>query len=205
MSNKMKSMRYTLLFLLVAAITLSVSAQNVTVKGTVKDKTGETVIGASVVEKGNTGNGTITDIDGNFSISVPSNATLVFSYVGMKTQEVAVNGKSVVNVTMEDDSQALEEVVVIGYGTVSKRDLTGSVASVKSEELAAVPVTNVSEALTGKMAGVQITTTEGSPDAEISIRVRGGGSLQRHRFGGHREHRCVERRIINSYLRCQGC
>ncbi len=177
MSNKMKSMRYTLLFLLVAAITLSVSAQNVTVKGTVKDKTGETVIGASVVEKGNTGNGTITDIDGNFSISVPSNATLVFSYVGMKTQEVAVNGKSVVNVTMEDDSQALEEVVVIGYGTVSKRDLTGSVASVKSEELAAVPVTNVSEALTGKMAGVQITTTEGSPDAEISIRVRGGGSL----------------------------
>ena len=177
MSNKMKSMRYTLLFLLVAAITLSVSAQNVTVKGTVKDKTGETVIGASVVEKGNTGNGTITDIDGNFSISVPSNATIIFSYVGMKTQEVAVNGKSVVNVTMEDDSQALEEVVVIGYGTVSKRDLTGSVASVKSEELAAVPVTNVSEALTGKMAGVQITTTEGSPDAEISIRVRGGGAV----------------------------
>ena len=213
MSNKMKSMRYTLLFLLVAAITLSVSAQNVTVKGTVKDKTGETVIGASVVEKGNTGNGTITDIDGNFSISVPSNATIIFSYVGMKTQEVAVNGKSVVNVTMEDDSQALEEVVVIGYGTVSKRDLTGSVASVKSEELAAVPVTNVSEALTGKMAGVQITTTEGSPDAEISIRVRGGGGggrfpgkqHQRHRFGGHREHRCVERRIINGYLRCQGC
>ena len=87
MSNKMKNMRTSLLFLLAAMISLSVSAQNVTVKGTVKDKTGETVIGASVVEKGNTGNGTITDIDGNYTLSVPSNDTLVFSFVGMKSIE----------------------------------------------------------------------------------------------------------------------
>lgn len=173
----MKSMRSVLLFLLVTLISLSVSAQNVTVKGTVKDKTGETVIGASVVEKGNTGNGTITDIDGNYTLSVPPTATLVFSYVGMKTQEVKVNGKNEISLVMEDDSQALEEVVVIGYGAVKRKDLTGSVATVNSEVLAAVPVASATEALTGKMAGVQITTTEGSPDAEMKIRVRGGGSI----------------------------
>ena len=177
MSNKMKTTRTALLTLLVALISLSVSAQNVTVKGTVKDKTGETVIGASVVEKGNTGNGTITDIDGNFTINVPANATIVFSYVGMATQEVAVNGKTKIDITMEDDAQALEEVVVIGYGSVKRKDLTGSVATVNSEVLEAVPVASAMEALTGKMAGVQITTTEGSPDAEMKIRVRGGGSI----------------------------
>lgn len=177
MSNKMKNMRLALLSFLVAAISLSVSAQNVTVKGTVTDKTGETVIGASVVEKGNPGNGTITNIDGNFSLSVPSNATLVFSYVGMTTQEVAVKGQKTINVVMADDAQALEEVVVIGYGTAKKKDLTGSVATVNSEALTVVPVASATEALTGKMAGVQITTTEGSPDAEMKIRVRGGGSI----------------------------
>ena len=176
MSNKMKNMRAFLLSLL-AVISLSVSAQNVTVKGTVTDKTGETVIGASVVQKGNTSNGTITDIDGNFSLSVPSNATLVISYVGMTTQEIAVKGQKTINVVLADDAQALEEVVVIGYGTAKKKDLTGSVATVNSETLAAVPVASATEALQGKMAGVQITTTEGSPDAEMKIRVRGGGSI----------------------------
>ena len=108
MSNKMKNMRAALLFFLVAVISLSVSAQNVAVTGTVTDKTGETVIGASVVEKGNAGNGTITDIDGNFSLNVPANATLVFSYVGMKSQEIALKGKTKVDIVMEDDAQALE-------------------------------------------------------------------------------------------------
>ena len=173
----MKNMRAVLLSLLVTLISLSVSAQNVTVTGTVKDKTGETVIGASVVEKGNTGNGTITDIDGKFTLSVPSNATLVFSYVGMTTQEIPLKGQTKIQVVMSDDAQALEEVVVIGYGSVKKKDLTGSVATVSSDVLAAVPVASATEALTGKMAGVQITTTEGSPDAEMKIRVRGGGSI----------------------------
>ena len=177
MSDKMKTMRRMLLLLLVAVISLGVSAQNVTVKGTVKDKTGETVIGASVVQKGNTSVGTITDIDGNFSLSVPAESTLVISYVGMKTQEVKLDGSSSYEITLDDDSQALEEVVVIGYGSVKKKDLTGSVATVNSEVLQAVPVASATEALTGKMAGVQITTTEGSPDAEMKIRVRGGGSI----------------------------
>ena len=176
MASKMKSMRYVLLFF-AAMISLSVSAQNVTVKGTVKDNTGETVIGASVVEKGNTTNGVITDLDGNFTLTVPSDATLVFSYIGMKTQEVAVKGRTILNITMDDDSQALEEVVVIGYGSVRRKDLTGSVATVDADVLTAVPVASATEALTGKMAGVQITTTEGSPDAEMKIRVRGGGSI----------------------------
>lgn len=142
-----------------------------------KDTSGEPVIGASVVEKGNTTNGTITDLDGNFSIKVDGKKTLVISYIGMKTQEVAVQGRKTINVQMVDDSKALDEVVVIGYGTVNKRDLTGSVASVSAKDLAAIPVASASEALTGKLAGVSVTTTEGSPDADIKIRVRGGGSL----------------------------
>ena len=217
--SKMKNMRTALLFLLVAMISLSVSAQNVTVKGTVKDKTGETVIGASVVQKGNTGNGTITDIDGNFTLSVPANSTLVISYVGMKTQEIALKGQTKINVVLDDDSQALDEVVVIGYGTVQKKDLTGSVASVSAKQLSAVPVSNASEALQGKMAGVQITQTEGSPDADIRIRVRGGGSLsqdnsplyrrwfpriQHWRYSSvrHPIRRCFEGCFFHSHLRC---
>lgn len=176
MSNGMKNMRSWLL-LLFAAISLGVSAQTLTVKGNVKDTSGEPIIGASVVEKGNTSNGTITDLDGNFSIKVDGKKTLVISYIGMKTQEIPVQGRKSINVTMTDDAQALDEVVVIGYGTVNKRDLTGSVASVGSKELSIVPVSSATEALTGKIAGVNVTTTEGSPDADINIRIRGGGSL----------------------------
>lgn len=95
----------------------------------------------------------------------------------MTTQEVSVKGQKTINVVLADDAQALEEVVVIGYGSVKRKDLTGSVATVNSDVLAAVPVASATEALTGKMAGVQITTTEGSPDAEMKIRVRGGGSI----------------------------
>ena len=176
MSNKVKNMRSWLLMLF-AAISLGVSAQTITVKGNVKDTTGELIIGASVVEKGNTTNGTITDLDGNYSIKVPSKATLTISYIGMKTQDIAVKGQSQINVTLSDDTQALDEVVVIGYGTVAKKDLTGSVSSVSAKQIAAIPVSSASEALQGKMAGVSITTTEGSPDADVKIRVRGGGSL----------------------------
>ena len=164
MSNKVENMR-TLLLMLFAAISLSVSAQTITVKGNVKDTSGEPVIGASVVEKGNTTNGTITDLDGNFSIKIDGKKTLVISYIGMKTQEIAIQGKKVINVQMTDDSKALDEVVVIGYGTVNKRDLTGSVASVNSKDLAVVPVSSATEALTGKLVGVRITTAEGAPDA----------------------------------------
>ena len=177
MSKKMKTTRVRLLSFLVAMISLSVSAQTLSVNGVVKDKNGETIIGASVVEKGNPTNGTITDLDGKYSLTVSSKSTIVFSYVGMKTHEELVNGRSRIDIVMTDDAQALEEVVVIGYGAVKRKDLTGSVATVSSEALTAVPVASATEALTGKMAGVQITTTEGSPDAEMKIRVRGGGSI----------------------------
>lgn len=175
MSNKMKNMRMAL-FLLFVAAAMNLSAQSITLTGNVKDSTGEPVIGASILEKG-TSNGVITDFDGNFNLNVSSNATVVISYIGMRTQEIAVNGRTRIDVTLQDDAQALDEVVVIGYGTVQKRDLTGSVASVSAKQLEAVPVSSAVEAMTGKLPGVSITTTEGSPDADIKIRVRGGGSL----------------------------
>ena len=169
--------RRTGVTLVLVAACLIAFAQGKTVTGTVVDGTGEPLIGVSVLVKG-TSAGAVTDLDGKFSIpNVNSESTLVVSYIGFSTQEIKVGNQTVFNITMEDDAQLLDEVVVIGYGTMSKRDLTGSIASVGAEELAAVPVNNVSEALTGKMPGVSITTTEGSPDAEVKIRVRGGGSL----------------------------
>ncbi|MGL4519111.1 MAG: SusC/RagA family TonB-linked outer membrane protein [Phocaeicola sp.] len=176
MFANLKSTRFFLL-LLATVMSVGVFAQNVTVKGTVKEKSGETIIGASVLQKGNASNGTITDFEGGFSLNLPENATLVVSYVGMQTQEVELKGRKMIEITLADDSQALEEVVVIGYGSVKRKDLTGSVATVNSEVLASVPVASATEALTGRMAGVQVTATEGSPDAEMKIRVRGGGSI----------------------------
>ncbi len=173
MSVKFKSMRIalTLTFLLIVG---SLSAQTVQVN--VKDATGEAVIGASVIEQG-TQNGGVTDFDGNFTIKLTAGKPIVISYIGMKTQTINAKGKSSLNIVLEEDATTLNDVVVIGYGSVRKKDLTGSVATVNSEALQAVPVANASEALTGKLAGVQVTTTEGSPDAEVKIRVRGGGSV----------------------------
>lgn len=173
MSGNLKSIKMALIgaFLFMVG---SISAQ--TVKVTVTDETGEPVIGASVLEKGSQ-NGGITDIDGIFNITLKGSKQIVVSYIGMKTQTIDGKGKTAVDVVLKDDATGLEEVVVIGYGSVRKKDITGSVATVNSETLQAVPVANASEALTGKLAGVQVTTTEGSPDAEVKIRVRGGGSI----------------------------
>ena len=152
-------------------------AQGKQVSGVVKDTSGEPMIGVTVMVKG-TSNGTITGMDGDFVLSgVKDSDVLTFTFIGYKTEEVKCNGQQTLNVTMKDDSELLDEVVVIGYGTVNRRDLTGAVASVSAEDIAAVPVSSAVEALTGKLAGVNITTTEGSPDAEMKIRVRGGGSL----------------------------
>lgn len=154
----------------------NLSAQQRNVSGTVTDSQGEPLIGVSIIVKGAT-TGTVTDFDGKYTLSVPSEAkSLEAKYIGMKAKEVPINGQ-VVDIVMEEDHSQLDEVVVIGYGTVRKRDITGSVASVSAEAIAAVPVANVAEAMSGKLAGVQITTTEGSPDAEMKIRVRGGGSI----------------------------
>lgn len=146
-----------------------------TATGLVKDKTGEPMIGVNVLVKG-TANGTITDFDGKFSIpDVPSNATLVVSYIGYLTKEVKT-GKDLV-IVLEEDNKTLDEVVVIGYGTVKRRDLTGSVASVSGDKLAANPVANVAQALQGALPGVSVTSQDGRPGAGMSIRVRGGGSI----------------------------
>ena len=160
----------------VALLLGSVMAEAKVITGTVTDQTGETIISASVVVKGTT-LGTVTDFDGNYTLDVPDDATtLVFSYIGLQTQEVPING-AVINVVLLENSEVLEEVVVTGYGTTKKRDLVTSVASVSADQLKDVPVASAAEALQGKLSGVSVTTTEGAPDAEIKIRVRGGTSL----------------------------
>ena len=175
MSLKTNCIR-TALLLALLLVTTSLSAQ--TVKVNVKDASGEEIIGATVQEKGNPSNGAMTNLDGDATIKLTNgNNPIVISYLGMKTQEILASGRTSINVVLEEDSKMLEDVVVIGYGTVRKKDLTGAVASISADKLADIPVSNVAEALTGKLAGVNITTTEGSPDADVKIRVRGGGSL----------------------------
>lgn len=151
-------------------------AQTRQITGTVIDGTGESVIGANVLEVG-TANGVITDIDGNFTMQVQPHAKIQISFIGYITQTITVGNQTNIKVTLADDSQALDEVVVIGYQTVKRRDLTGSVASVNGKNIAATPVSNVAQALQGKLPGVNVTSQDGRPDAEISIRVRGGGSI----------------------------
>ena len=154
----------------------TMSAQVKTISGIVKDPSGETIIGASVVVKGTIAS-TITDVNGAYKLNVPGNGkVLVVSYIGMEKREVTIKG-NVMDVTLQNSDKSLNEVVVIGYGTAKRKDITGSVASISSEVLASIPVSSVAEALSGKLAGVQVTTTEGSPDADIKIRVRGGGSI----------------------------
>ena len=162
--------------MLSALLLMGIAAEARVVSGTVKDQAGETIISASVMVKGTT-IGTVTDFDGNYTIDVPDDAkVLVFSYIGMKTQELTITG-NVMNVVLSENSEVLEEVVVTGYGTTKKRDVVTSVASVGADQLKDIPVASASEALQGKLAGVTVTTTEGSPDADVKIRVRGGTSL----------------------------
>lgn len=167
-----------MLLLMVLCAGLPVSAQNITVSGVVEDSTGEPMIGATVLVDGSK-EGAATDIDGNFTLkNISPKATLKVSYVGYKTEEVAVNGQTNLRIVLVEDSEALEEVVVIGYGgTRARRDLTGSVGSVSGVKLAAVPVTSAAVALQGKVAGVQVTTVDGQPGADINIRVRGATSV----------------------------
>ena len=157
-------------------LTISLSAQNkITVKGTVYDETGTPMIGAGVMEKG-TANGVITDIDGRYTIEVKADGVLTFSFISYSTQNVEVAGRASVDVTLEPDKNVLNEVVVIGYGTMKKSDLTGSVASVSSKSLEKFRTGSVLEALGGQVAGVSVTAADGTPGAGYDIKIRGVGT-----------------------------
>ena len=153
------------------------SRQKIEISGKVTDNKGVTLPGVSVFVKGTTA-GTNTDIDGRFRLILPANAeTLVFSFVGMKTQEIAIAGKTVVNIVLEQESIDLEEVVAVGYGTVKKSDLTGAVSSIKVNELLRTNPAGINQALQGKLAGVQVQQADGAPGAGISIQIRGANSF----------------------------
>ena len=156
------------------AITQAVDQQS-TVKGTVVDINGEPVIGASVKVDGGT-TGTITDLDGNFSLLVPAGAKLVISFVGYQTQVITVKPGTPLKVVLKEDAELLDEVVVVGYGTVKRANLTGAVSSVKMDDLKDIPATNLSAVLMGTMPGVSVSESTGNPLANASIKIRTSGS-----------------------------
>ncbi len=155
------------------------SAQNTEVKGRVTDTSGEPLIAVTVYESGNTSNGTVTDMDGNYTISVPPAATLIFSCLGFEEIQEAVAKRSTINVSMAEEQLSIDaaEVVSVGYGSVTRRDLTGSVSKVDMGDIMKTPVTNFDQALTGRVAGVVVTTSDGSLGAEANITIRGNNSL----------------------------
>jgi TonB-linked SusC/RagA family outer membrane protein len=145
--------------------------------GTVKDDKGLPLPGVTVYIKGST-TGTITDDNGNYKLTVPNEAkTLLFSFIGMKTQEVTIGGKTGINIVMVAQTEGLDEVVVVGYGTIRRKDLIGSISSVSGAKLQEIPVASAAQAMVGQLPGVNVTASEGGPDAKIQIRVRGGGSI----------------------------
>ncbi len=147
------------------------------ITGTITDKNGTPLPGTNILVKGTT-NGTQTDFDGNFSIEVADeNATLVISYLGFKTAEIAVNGQTTLSITMEEDAAGLDEVVVVGYGTTAKKDVTGAISSVKGDDFKNVPVESIDKAIQGRLAGVQVVRNGGAPGGSTSIRIRGAGTV----------------------------
>lgn len=174
--RRLSNLQRLLFISLFSAITLSVSAQSVSVSGVVVNKSGETIVGASVMEKGTT-NGKITDIEGKFTLNVSPNATIKISYVGYLEKTIKPTG-DVMKITLEEDNVGLEEVLVVGYGTRKRVNLTGSVANVNKELIESRPVTNVSAGLQGLLPGVTVTQRSGQPGSDTgTIRVRGTGTL----------------------------
>lgn len=166
------------LFLITALLCeLSISAQ-INVKGSVKDGNGDPIIGASVTVKGERG-GAVSDIDGHYTISnIKPDAILVFSYIGFNTREIPVKGQSAIDVTMTETNKQLNEVVVVGYGTMKKSDLTGSVSDVQSKDFNKGLVTSPSQLLQGRSSGVDVTNNGGEPGGGVTIRVRGSNSIR---------------------------
>lgn len=159
----------------IARLIEATQQQRRTITGRVTDEEGEPLIGVTIVEKDNPSHGTVTDIDGNFTLTNTfENTTLQFTYVGMKTQEVAIKGRTIINITMESDVESLDELVVVGYGTQRKGNLTGSIASIKSEKLTIAPITNVSNMLGGQLAGLKTKQVSGIPGSDnSSLYIRG--------------------------------
>lgn len=169
--------QFFLLGLLTLLFPFALSAQNITVSGKVFDSsTNEPLVGVTVVQTG-TQNGTITDIDGNYNISVPSDASLTFSYIGYITNTVFVNGKSTLPVSLDPDNKTLEQVVVVGYGTMKKSDVSGSVVSVDTKDMMKRAPQNVNQGLQGAAAGVQVTAQDGSPEGKSQVRIRGVATI----------------------------
>ena len=156
-------------------LSLSLFAQNIKVHGVIKDESGEPIIGATVIQKGTT-NATVTDLDGNFIFMVPSTGTLSISYLGYTTKNVPVQGRQVLDIELSQSSKQLNEVVVIGYGTMKKSDLTGSIGSIDAKKLNEQPVANIGQSLQGKVAGLQVVDA-GKPGDNVSIKIRGLGSI----------------------------
>ncbi len=180
MKNNLKTWRKSILLLLGVLVFSLVSAQTgdkVTIKGTVVDDIGEPVIGASIVEKG-TVNGVSTDLDGSFTISVQPNSTLVVSFIGFHTQELPVKGNTNLSIILKENAEVLDEVIVIGYGTMKKEDLTGSISTVSTEKLSKTMATSASDMLVGQVAGVNIISKSGEPGSPSAIRIRGGSSAK---------------------------
>lgn len=177
MKKQILNLSQGILFLLLCAFSQQVFAQNVTVRGTVADTRGEPLIGVTVQVQG-TSIGTVTDIEGNFTLpNVPSNATLDVSYVGMRPETVTLNGRTTVNVVMQEDTELLEELVVVGYGQMRRSDLTGAVVSVTDAAIKKSIPTSIDQVLQGRAAGVQIQANSGTPGASSAIRIRGTNSL----------------------------
>ena len=154
----------------------SITQQGKKINGVVTDSSGEPVIGANVVVKGTT-EGTITDIDGKFALSVPSNSTLIVSYIGYLTREIQVGNKSIINVVLAEDALALDEVVVVGYGTMRKTDVTGSIASTKGDDILKAQTFSALDGLKGKASGVNIYSNSGQPGAAIRVLIRGVSTI----------------------------
>ncbi len=174
--NKLSIFRQRFIACLIGiALPLSIYAQKIMVQGVVSDEAGDAVTGASVVEKG-TINGTVTDIEGNFSLNVSPEATIVVSYVGYTTMEIPVRGQTQLNVELSEDSKMLNDVVVVGYGTMRKSDLTGAVSSLGHKDFEDVPVANLGQAIEGRIAGVQVVDA-GKPGDNVNIKIRGLGSI----------------------------
>lgn len=174
MKNAMKNLCKTCLFSVILILPSSAMAQGL-VKGTITDQSNEPVIGASIIEKGNPSNGTVSDLDGHFTLNLKKGKKAVVSYIGMVSQEINVGDN--ILISLKDNQDQLDEIVVVGYTSRARKDLTGSVGSVTGAKLAAVPVASAAEALQGKVAGVQVTSVDGAPGADINIRVRGSSSV----------------------------